>query len=367
MKILIFGGTGAMGTPLVELLANQGHAVDVTSRKARKYGKENIHCLIGNAHDMNFVRDILKTRYDVLIDFMNYNLPELKERLDFILNSVGQYIFLSSCRVFAESKTPITEESPRLLDVCKDKDYLATEEYALAKAKEENLIFESKHKNWTIVRPTITYNSYRLQLGCYELEEWLERAIRDKSVVFYDDLADKLTSMTYGEDVARGICYLIGNKQALGETVNIASPESKTWGEILNIYKDEFKKAFKGKHNLQIVMFPHAEDYEIVFGRKWRLKYNRIYNRCFDSSKMDRLSNGRMTYMPIEDGLRKCLNEFVNNSQECGKISALREAYFDNVLHTYTNLSEFSGIKQKCKYLIARYSPYFTYKRIKNR
>ena len=173
--------------------------------------------------------------------------------------------------------------------------------------------------------------------------------------------------MTYGEDVARGICYLIGNKQALGETVNIASPESKTWGEILNIYKDEFKKAFKGKHNLQIVMFPHAEDYEIVFGRKWRLKYNRIYNRCFDSSKMDRLSNGRMTYMPIEDGLRKCLNEFVNNSQECGKISALREAYFDNVLHTYTNLSEFSGIKQKCKYLIARYSPYFTYKRIKNR
>ena len=173
--------------------------------------------------------------------------------------------------------------------------------------------------------------------------------------------------MTYGEDVARGIYYLIGNQQALGETVNIASPESKTWGEILNIYKDAFKKAFKEKHDLHIVMFPHAEDCEIILGRKWRLKYNRIYNRHFDSSKMDRLSNGRMTYMPIEDGLRKCFNEFVIDSQECGKINAVKEAYFDSVLHTHTKLSEFIGTKQKVKYLIARYSPYFTYKRIRNR
>lgn len=114
-------------------------------------------------------------------------------------------------------------------------------------------------------------------------------------------------------------------------------------------------------------MLPHAEDCEIILGRKWRLKYNRIYNRRFDSSKMDRLSEGKMTYMPIEDGLRKCVDEFVKDSQKCGKISALSEAYFDKVLHTCTKLSAFSGWKQKVKYLIARYTPYFSYKRIKNR
>lgn len=366
MKILIFGGTGAMGTPLVELLAKQENDVYVTSRKAREYDRENIHCIVGNAHDMTFVREILKKHYDVLVDFMNYSLSELKERLDLILNSVGQYIFISSCRVFAESKTPITEETPRLLDVCKDKEYLATEEYALAKAREEDLIFASEHKNWTIVRPTVTYNSHRLQLGCYELDEWLGRALRGKPIVFYDDLADKLTSMTYGEDVARGICLLIGNTQALSETVNIASPESKTWGEILNIYKDTLKKS-NMKLNLQIVMLPHAEDCEIILGRKWRLKYNRIYNRRFDSSKMDRLSDGKMTYTPIEDGLKKCLNEFLKDGLKRGEINAFSEAYFDTVLHTHTKLSEFSGKKQKVKYLIARYTPYFAYKRIKNR
>ncbi len=235
-----------MGTPLVELLADQGNDVWVTSRKSREYSRGNIHCIVGNAHEMAFISVVLKDRYDVLIDFMNYRLPELQERLDLILNSVGQYIFLSSCRVYAESKTPITEKTPRLLYVCKDKEFLATEEYALAKAREENLIFASKHNNWTIVRPTVTYNSHRLQLGCYELDEWLGRVLRGKPVVFYDDLADKLTSMTYGEDVAMGICYLIGNPQALGEAVNIASPESKTWGEILNIYKNALEKSSGG-------------------------------------------------------------------------------------------------------------------------
>ena len=255
MKILIFGGTGAMGTPLVELLAGQGHDVYVTSRRKREYDVGNIHCITGNAHEMPFLRTVLQGKYDVLVDFMSYSLSELQERLNLILDSVGQYIFLSSCRVYAESKTPITEDTPRLLDVCEDKEFLATEEYALAKAREENLIFASEHKNWTIVRPTVTYNSQRLQLGCYELDEWLGRALREKPVVFYDDLADKLTSMTYGEDVARGIGYLIGNPKALGEVVQIASPESKTWGEILNIYKDALEKSAGGGTAYRLLCF----------------------------------------------------------------------------------------------------------------
>ena len=85
--------------------------------------------------------------------------------------------------------------------------------------------------------------------------EWLGRAFRGRQVVFYDDLADKLTSMTYGGDVARGISYLIGNPQALGQAVNIASPESKTWGEILNIYKDALEKSAGGGIAYKLLCF----------------------------------------------------------------------------------------------------------------
>lgn len=114
-------------------------------------------------------------------------------------------------------------------------------------------------------------------------------------------------------------------------------------------------------------MLPHAEDCEIILGRKWRLKYNRIYNRRFDSSKMDRLSEGRMTYTPIEDGLRKCMDEFMKDGRALRPIRAYTEAYFDKVSHTRVRLSEFPGWKQKGKYLIARYTPCFAYRRIKNR
>ena len=74
-----------------------------------------------------------------------------------------------------------------------------------------------------------------------------------------------------------------------------------------------------------------------------------------------------MTYTPIEDGLKKCVDEFVKDGCKIGNISILREAYFDKVLHTRTKLSDFSDRKQKIKYIIARYTPYFTYMKIKNR
>ena len=113
-------------------------------------------------------------------------------------------------------------------------------------------------------------------------------------------------------------------------------------------------------------MLPHAEECETILGRKWRLKYNRIYNRRFDPSRMDALSGGRMVYTPIEDGLRKCMDEFVKDGCQAEPASVLSEAYFDKVSHTPAVLSGFSGWKPKVKYLIARYTPYLAYIRIKN-
>ena len=98
--------------------------------------------------------------------------------------------------VYADSKTLITEESPRLLDVCKDRSYLKTDEYALAKAREENILLESMQKNWTIIRPYITYNVERLQLGAIEKDIWLHRALHDRSIPLPKDVATHQTTMT---------------------------------------------------------------------------------------------------------------------------------------------------------------------------
>ena len=70
MRILAFGGTGAMGVPLVNILANQGHDVYVTSR-SRRDSRPNVTYLQGDAQsDFEFVKEILRDKYDAIVDFM---------------------------------------------------------------------------------------------------------------------------------------------------------------------------------------------------------------------------------------------------------------------------------------------------------
>lgn len=59
----------------------------------------------------------------------------------------------------------INEETPRLLDMIKDEEYLNTDEYALSKARQENILHEAGCNNWTIIRPYITFSETRLHLG----------------------------------------------------------------------------------------------------------------------------------------------------------------------------------------------------------
>lgn len=197
LKILLLGGTGAMGVHLSKILNNQGEDVYVTTRRERK--GMGITYIQGNAHENAFLSDILqKYHFDVLIDFMIYNTSEFADRVDLLLSSVGQYIFLSSSRVYADSQTPITENSPRLLDVYKEEEYLKTDEYALSKARQEDILHRSGKNNWTVIRPYITYSEIRLQLGVLEKELWLYRALNGRTIVFSKDIAEKVLRLHMG-------------------------------------------------------------------------------------------------------------------------------------------------------------------------
>ena len=175
-KILILGGTGAMGTHLVSSLEDTDNEVYVTTRKQRA-NRSNITYVQGNAHDDAFIRPLQTEGMDVVVDFMVYNTEEFKKRASLMLDSCSQYVYLSSSRVYSDNDEVITESTPRLLDVCKDEEYLATDEYALTKARQENILRQSGKTNWTIIRPYITYSEIRLQLGVNEKETWLYRAL----------------------------------------------------------------------------------------------------------------------------------------------------------------------------------------------
>lgn len=349
MKILLLGGTGAMGAYLSELLAERGEDVYVTSRSDR--AKDRIHFIKGNAHDTDFLKETLKDGFDVVVDFMIYNTEEFKKRVDMMVNSADQYIYFSSARVYAESKTPITENSPRLLDVCKDEEYLATDEYALTKARQENLLFQSASSNWTIVRPYVTYSSSRLQLGAMEKERWLFRALHGKNIVFSRDIAERTTTMTYGADVAKAIAGLIGNTNAYGKAVHITGTDSMKWKDVLNVYLTAIEE--KTGNRPGVTMLESADSIPERLYNKYQVKYDRLYDRVFDNSLANELC-GQVNYTTMEAVLKRCLEEFIDSKQIFSSVSWSFEGWADRLSNEWEPISAIPGWKNKCKYILSR-------------
>ncbi|MCL2328094.1 MAG: NAD-dependent epimerase/dehydratase family protein [Bacteroidetes bacterium] len=352
MKVLVLGGTGAMGIHLVQLLKEQGVETFVTSRR-RIQSNENVHYLQGNAQDETFLQECLQMhQWDTIVDFMIYHTQTFKERVDLLLNSTKQYIFLSSARVYAGSEQPITETSARLLDVSHDADYLATDEYSLTKARQEDILKNSGRKNWTIIRPYITYSENRFQLGVLEKEEWLYRALHGRTIVFSSDIMQKTTTLTYGFDVAKGIASVIGKAGALGECFHITQPESIQWSEVLNVYLSVLEKhaAFRPKVLLQ----------DLNNFSEWRtgtsqyqIRHDRLYNRVFDNAKISQYIDAK-SFTNTQAGLQHCLETFLKNpkfSWTDWKVEARK----DRITKEKTPLSEITGIKQKVKYFVYRY------------
>ena len=95
-----------------------------------------------------------------------YNeLEDYKKIHPLLIENTDHLIFLSLYRVYADEQHPITEEAPGLYDVIDDEYFLENEKYAVPKSKcEDYLRNEKADEPWTIVRPVISFSSYRLDL-----------------------------------------------------------------------------------------------------------------------------------------------------------------------------------------------------------
>lgn len=339
-----------MGAHLATILAKEGHSVSVTTRWKRE-SHDSINFIQGNAYNFDFVKGLLKeNEYDVLVDFMVYKSDYFRNTVCHLCGMVGQYVFLSSARVYADCDGLITEDSPRWLDVCMDEEYLQTEEYALAKAREENALRDSGYKNWTIIRPYITYSETRLQLGVMEKEEWLYRHLHGRTIVFSEDIASKYTTLTYGYDVSRGIAAIIGNEKAFGEAFHITQPHYTTWKEIFDVYLNVLEE--RGGNPAKVLMTKESINLRYP-GMKWQVTRDRQLNRRFDNSKIGKFIDVSTFTNPLE-GVKDCLNKLLKNP-EIRRSSWYYETYKDRICGERAAMAEFRTRKEYVKYLLCRY------------
>lgn len=338
-----------MGIHLVELLSSNGAETVVTSRD-KKLSKGRVRYVQGNARNMDFLETILGEGWDAIVDFMVYSTTDFQKRVGLLLDATTQYIFLSSARVYANSEDHIIEKSPRLLDVSLDKKYLETDEYALSKARQENILKESGMINWTIIRPYITYSENRLQLGVLEKEEWLYRALHGRTIVVSTDINTKTTTMTYGLDVAQGIFAVIGDPTTIGEAFHITSSETIDWHEVLTIYLDVLENCLGRRPK---VLFQNLDRFMKCKHAKFQIIYDRLFDRKFDNSKIsEHVDTSR--FLKIKTGLELCLVRFLNNA-EFNYIDWSYEALRDRQTREHASLKEIPGIREKARYLMYRY------------
>lgn len=341
-KVLLLGGTGAIGVYLRDELLGLGHKVVVTSRVCRE--SHDVRFVMGNAKDISFLSQLLdEEKPDVIVDFMKYGTVEFPVFRDILLKNVKQYIFLSSYRVFANSK-PLVETSPRLLDVCKDLEYLMTDEYALSKAREEDLLRDSKRRNWTIVRPAITYSKERFQFGCLEADTVCYRSLHGLPVVIPHEMLDIHATLTWGKDVAMLIGRLVLNTMAYGEEYIVATSETHTWREIAEFYKDVI--------GMTVVEVPL--DWYCRLCNRHQVYYDRMVDRIVDNSKVLAATGvSQADFAPLSVGLRAELNQF-KMRPSYRQMNVRQNALMDMVCGSRMPMSDLS-FKDRIRYYRIRY------------
>ena len=301
-KVLVIGGTGAMGIYLVPELLRLGFKVDVVALVHPESDTPDLTYIKVNALDIEKMRELIKAEYDAILDFMVYNTKELMNLFfPMYLAACSHYIYLSTYRVYADEEHPIKETSPRLIDVSKDEVLLKSGDYCIYKAEGEDILKARPEKHWSIIRPAITYSQRRFQLITYEMDIVIRRMMEGKVIPIPDSAIDKQATMSWGGDVGRMIARLVLNPGTFGEAYSACTAEHHTWREIAEMYKRI------GGLKYTVV---DTDTYINFF--KWHPLYPRqqlIYDRCFDrimdnTKILNATGMKQFELMSLEEGLR---------------------------------------------------------------
>lgn len=302
-KVLVIGGTGAMGVYVVPELVKMGYEVHVPSLEEVTQVGDNPKYIKADMKDLDTLKKTLSQKYDAIIDYLVYPENQFHERYELFLDSTEHYIYLSSYRIYA-GDCPINEESARLLDVATDKDFLDTwgREYSLYKAVGEDLLRNSGRKNWSIVRPAITYSKRRFQLVTLEASVVINRALDGKKIVLPKEAKNVRGTMSWAGDVAKMFAGILLNERAYGEAFTFATAENHTWGEIADIYKEltGVECVWVDKNDYCDLISPDNQHV------KWQLEYDRLFDRVIDNSKiLDVAGMKQEDFMPLKEGLKR--------------------------------------------------------------
>lgn len=298
-KVLLIAGGGTLGRYTAKELLSKDCQVDIICLEDYTSDNPNLRYYKANA-DLKYLTEFLKDKYyDGIVNFIHYtSVDDYKPVHKLLCSKTDQLIFLSSYRVYADLQHPITETAPMLADVVKDdEEFLKTENYALPKARcEKFLREESGTKNWTVVRPVISFSDKRLDLVTVSGREIIDTAKSGKTILLPEVAKNLTAGLDWAGNSGKLIANLLFKKECFGEAYTVSSGQNLTWGEVADIYTRLTGVKFRWSETEEYVNTGHGG---------YILIYDRLYDRAVDNTKILKATGlKKEDFTSIEDGIK---------------------------------------------------------------
>lgn len=302
-KVLLIAGGGTLGRYTAKELLSKDCEVDVICLEDNISDNSNLRYYKANA-DLKYLTEFLKDKYyEGIVNFIHYTSVDAYKSVHKLLCSkTDQLIFLSSYRVYADLQHPITETAPMLADVVKDdEEFLKTENYALPKAEcEKYLREESGTKNWTIVRPVISFSDKRFDLVTVSGREIIDAAKSGKTILLPKAAKNLTAGLDWAGNSGKLIANLLFKKECFGEAYTVSSGQNLTWGEVADIYTRLTGVKFR---------WAETEEYVNTGHGGYILIYDRLYDRAVDNTKILKATGlNKDDFASVEEGIKIELN-----------------------------------------------------------
>lgn len=361
-KVLIIGGTGILSAAVVDACISHGFEVTMMNR-GNKMGdvNPNAKLIICDARDEEQVKQKLQGMYfDVVIDFIVFNLEQLKKSLNLFGGHAKQYIFISSAQVYNTNISKVLEETdstPQPLwqySINKDKCEKYLRDYAL-----------KNHINYTIIRPGVNYDNYRIPYGIVPPygKHWtiVERILAGKPIITWNDGNNKL-NLTRVEDFAEGVVTLLGNDKAYNECYNVVGDYIYSWREVLETLGRILETTVK---TIDLPLQEYAR--ELSPDNRERLLGGRANDLVCSNAKLKSISPIYKSTIPLETGIRMTIDGYKANNYYDG-IDYKWDAEQDRIIHklstgkyngkylSYSHLNYITRFHNKCTWKIEYYA-----------
>ena len=309
MRVLIIGGTGFIGPPVVRRLAAAGHEVTVFHRGEREAALppevRHVHSPSAAMPVVEFPAELPATRPDVVLHMIPIGERDARAAVEAFRGRAGRLVALSSCDVYRAygrllrleegeaDDRPLPEEAPLREALFPYRAMAAgpgdwTHDYE--KILAERTFLHQQRLPATVLRLPAVYGPGDPQR---RLHPWLRRMVDGRpAVLLSEDQARWRWSHGHVENVAAAIASAVTDARAEGRVYNVADEPTPTAGEWVALIGDA------AGWNGRVVVLPRDE-----LPQHLRDPYDYRHPLVVDSSRIRR-ELGWKEELPLAEAMR---------------------------------------------------------------